>query len=403
MSICSVESKSSFSSCVSPIFKPFQVISDKVRKIAEAIFSYIVWIITFQMGAMQSKGSYFIIRFYQRFISCDPRDGKPFDPERLQASKGLLLRHGGVEAILEHPGHNSSIHCMTFKSNDFMQALCPEGVQEIQVQYKGKIKRALLNPPETVKKFHFPIVSSRMQDGSIQRVAILPDRCPSRNPPHILHSHSPGRSMCMDRKLVGQYLAAGYDLTIWDPRGTAESTGKASEGGYYLDADLVFQHLQAQGIDPARIYASGFCEGASMATYLKQKYHHLGVHLIASNPYTSMEEVLKQNGFLGKLAARYGVEGITDRSIQEVTQDYFNNVEKLKNLPSSEGKCIIIHTDTDTMMPRGTATRMIEAFGNAGPPAIEILSIHPNPKENGHLQPPTEREDVWRRFVQVVV
>ena len=138
-----------------------------------------------------------------------------------------------------------------------------------------------------------------------------------------------------------------------------------------------------------------------MAAYLKNKYHHRNLHFIASNPYTSMKEVVEGYGWLGRIGAMYGMEAIQDPTIS-VPQDFFDNVKKLQNLPRSDGKCIFIHTDTDDMMPKGTVSKLIEAFDNAGP-VHEILRVHTNPKENGHLQPPYEDPLVWRRYIHLVI
>lgn len=206
--------------------------------------------------------------------------------------------------------------------------------------------------------------------------------------------------MCMDRKLIGQHLAAGYDITVWDPRGTAESTGTPTEGGYYLDAEAVFEEIARQ-VPINRIYVTGFCEGAAIAAHLKKTYHERGVHFVASNPYTSMTEVVQSYGPIGRMGAHFGMKALQHPNCN-IVQDGFDNIAKLQNLPHSDGKCILIHTDTDTMMPRGSVSKMITAFDHAGP-VHEILRVHPNPKENGHLQPPTHDLAVWNRYINLVV
>ncbi|MBX7066864.1 MAG: alpha/beta hydrolase [Parachlamydiales bacterium] len=383
------------------IFAPIRYIAEKVRKIAEAIFGYLLRIVTFQMGEMRVSGAYYVMRMYQKLFSYDPREEKPFDPQRLEQSKNFLLGFGGTERRAQSADGGSNVHFITFKSADFFAKFAELGSHPIDITYEGRPRRALLDPPEdAAAKFYFPIVNITMLDGTIRKGALLPERCASANPPHILNFHSPGRSMCMDRRFVGQCLAAGYDVTISDQRGTAESTGIPSEGGYYLDAEAVYLALIQEGIQPNQIYASGFCEGAAIAAHIKQKYHAQGVHFIASNPYTSMREVVEGYGCLGRMAVRYGEQALKDPNI-EIPQDCFDNELKLRNLPHSEGKCIFIHTDTDNMMPHGSVNRLIAAFDGAGP-VHEILRIHPNRAENGHLQPPYEDPLVWRRFVEVV-
>lgn len=379
---------------------PIYWISEKVKNFCEAIFGYLLRIVIFQLGEMRRMGAPIIMRIYQR-LSSDPREEKPFDPKRLEDSKQFLIRFGGVEKFVPAADGAAQIHVMTFKSSDFFDSFRNLGSTPLDVLHEGRERRVLLNPPlEDAAKFFLPIIDVRMDDGTLKKGALLPESPNTNPPPHIFDCHSPGRSMCMNRRYLGVHLAAGYNVTIWDPRGTAESTGIPSEGGYYLDAEAAFQTLINENIPPDRIYVAGFCEGASVAAHLKRKFHDRGVHFIASNPYTSIKDVIEGYGWFGKLAASFGLKAIQDPQIA-APQDYFDNVEKLRNLPRSEGKCVFLHTDTDKMMPLGTVQKLCEAFGNAGP-IHEILRAHPNPKENGHLQPPYEDPVVWRRYVQVV-
>lgn len=394
-------SNCSYQSFDAIVFAPIRFVTQKVRRVAEAVFGYLLRIITFQMGEMQVTGAYYVMRLYQKLFSYDPREEKPFDPERLERSKSFLLSFGGAEGHVQAADGGSNVHFIRFKSADFFAKFAQLGSHPINIRYEGRSRRALLDPPEdAAAKFYFPIIEIAMLDGSIRKAALLPDQRTCNDPVEICDFHSPGRSMCMNRKWVGQCLGAGFNLTISDQRGTGESTGKPSEGGYYLDAEAVFGTLINDGIPHNQIYVSGFCEGAAVAVHLKKKYHHLGVHLIASNPYTSMKEVVQGYGFLGRLAIEYGEQALKDPNIQ-IPQDCFDNEAKLRDLAPSLGKSIFIHTDTDKMMPSGTVSRLIAAFDHAGP-VHEILRAHPNPNENGHLQPPYEDPLIWRRLVQVI-
>lgn len=386
----------------SPICAPLRFLIQKVYELATAVFGYILRIVTFQLGMQNVTGAYWIMRIYQKLCSYDPRDQKPFDRARLDRSTEFLISCGGRPEEVYGADGGSVVQLMSYKPEDFFEYFREQGSTPIPVIFEGRARRALIDPPEEdAAKFSLPLLDITMPDGTARRGALLPDQCQSEHPPHIFYFHSPGQSMNMPRGIIGKFVLAGYEATFFDYRGTVDSTGVPSEGGYYRDAEAVLEYILRQGVPANRIYALGFCKGAGVATHIKKLYHHQGLHLVAANPYTSIKEVFEGYGWLGKLAAYFGIDALKDPNI-DVPQDYFNNVEKLKNLPQSEGKLIIIHTDTDTMMPRGTASKMIEAFDNAGP-VHELLRIHPNPNVNGHLQPPYEDDLIWRRLVHIIV
>lgn len=398
------EARSTCSSIVDTCLAPYTFIAEKVRALAEAIFGYLLRIITFQLGEINVYGAPTVIRLYQKLVSCDPREERPFDPDRLRRSKDFLLDFCGVRDRVAMPvDGGEGVHYCTFTSANFFNKFRELGAQLIDVNHEGRARRAFLNvDPEIAAKFYFPVIDITLLDGSVQKGVLLPDACTSPNPPHIVYFHSPGRSMYMDRRLIGQFLAANYDLTVSDLRGTAESSGSPSEAGYYADADAILQAVLAQPNGPAmnRIYASGYCEGAAIAAHLKQKYHAQGLNYIACNPYTSMREVVESYGFWGRMAARYGARSLLGH-IPGIAEDCFDNVAKLRNLPRSTGQCLFVHTEPDDMVPRGSVARMIEAFDHAGP-VHEILRIHPNPDENGHMQFPLDDDRIFRRVVQYV-
>ncbi|HSX11442.1 MAG TPA: hypothetical protein VLF94_07000 [Chlamydiales bacterium] len=387
---------------------PVKWCCDKIRKLAEMIFGYLLRITTFQLGVINERGTYPIMRIFQR-ISSDPREERPYDPKRLEISRRLLIELGGVEGFVPAADGHANVHHMHFRSADIFNRFALLGAQRIDVMYHGKRRKALLNPPHILSKFRVPMVPYRMANGQRVQVALLPQApTPNERPRVILRCHSPGRAMCMNRSEILRDLLAGHDVMIWDPRGTAKSTGTPSEGGYYLDVETIYQRLIALGYQSHEIYVFGFCKGAACATHLIRKYHADGINGILSNPYTSMKDVVEGYGWLGRLGARYGLKAIqsTDPEItRRVRQDGFDNVAKLRNLPhrvGPGGKLIIIHTNTDKMMPYGTADKLFDAFDDAGP-IVPILRTHPNPRINGHMEPPDQDTRVQRRLYREIV
>ncbi len=398
MSVGPVQTTRSF--WQTPCCAPVRWVSDKIAAVARAIFGYLVRIITFQLGEMRTRGASTIIRIYQKF-TYDPRDAKPFDPKRLEESRKLLLAIGGQEVYLTPDDRGARIHCMTFKSADFYRAFTEAGAELWNVQYKGKPRRVFLNPPPFAEKFYLPIIPVTMPNGQVVKGALLPEA-----PPHpgerkvIHHSHSPGRSFLMERRAIALFLASGIDVAVYDPRGTVHSTGTASEGGYYLDADRVYRHLLSQNYRHNQIFASGYCEGGACAAYLKKKYHDQGVHFIGSNLYTSMKDVVEARGWIGRIAAKYGLPAIQDPKLN-VEQDFFDNVNKFKRLRPSAGSFIIMHTTPDYTVGPASSQTIFQAIGGAGP-VHEIGCVENDTAKDGHMTPPYQKEYPLFRLLQAM-
>lgn len=381
------------------IYQPIQSIQTKVEALAKKVFGYLVRILTFQLGVIHTPGAYWIIRLFQKWNS-DPREKRPFDRQRLQSSKQLLQNFGCKEHTLVSKDAAANIHIMTCLSKDVFQAFKDKGAEPIEITYKNKPRKALLNPPpEVIQKFRLNMIPIEVERGKVCLGALLPEAPKTKTFPHILYFHSPGRSMAMDRVFLLLHLLAGYDVTVCDLRGTAESTGTPSEGGYYLDAEAVLDHVR-ESRPLNEIYVAGYCQGAAVAAHLKKKHHAEGLHYIASNPFTSYREVLENKGVLGKCAARFGLHAIKTPHLAHLEDD-FDNVKKLSNLPVSAGKFIFIHTAGDSLMPRRTVHELCKAVDGAGP-IHEILRSPLNKRENGHMKPPHEDEEVWHRYVQYV-
>ena len=388
------------------ICSPIRSISDKVQRLAQISFGYILRIAVFQLGTLKTRGAAYFIRTYQYFA----QDKGPFDIERLFRSKKLLIEFGGIEATVFPADGKAEIKCMTFRSSDFFAYIEQLGGCKEIIQYEGEERTVIIPTPNKnsehlfskLQKFHLPLIDI----GSRQAILLPPAPIlePNQVPPFILRSHSPGRSMYTERRFLGQHLATGYDVCLWDPRGTIESLGTASEGGYYLDLAAVFDHMVQLKVPPHRIYLSGYCEGAGVNAYIKKEYHDRGVHFIAENPFHNLLSVVKHVSILGQLFGSFAFPELQakDPAIKSrVNQDGFDIEAKFSNLPVSEGKFILIHTNTDRCIPKNAIQRLRASIGNAGP-YIEIERIHPNPKIDGHMQPPTEDLNVWRRYIEVV-
>lgn len=401
---------------------PLKWIASKIQLLIQKFFGYFLRLSVFQLGEYKRPLSYAMMRLYQ-ILNCDPRDEKPVSHERLTLSMNLLMQFGGVETVVVPEDGKAEVRLMTFKASEFLRRIEQMGGQKIPIVLRDENgqpqNRFAIVPAVGISHEQFGALITKLKkfslssidigiNNAVQKAILLPENPPippDQTTPMIIRFHSPGRSMAMDRKFIGLHLGAGYDICIFDPRGTIDSQGVPSEGGYYLDSDAVYKHVRNLGYPAGRIYLSGYCKGGATAAYLKQKYHAEGVHFIAENPFNALVDLAKNQNFVGHYFAEKAMPEIIsdDPSITRlVPQDGFNLEKKFQNLPLSNGKFILIPTDNDKIVPPHSVQKIRQAIGQSGP-YFEIMRNHPNPKANGHMQPPIEDPKVWHRYVQVVV
>jgi fermentation-respiration switch protein FrsA (DUF1100 family) len=193
------------------------------------------------------------------------------------------------------------------------------------------------------------------------------EKFPERKRACFLRCHSPGRSYGMDQKYVGYHLSLKRDLCLFNHRGTHRSRGKPSEGGYYLDADSLFQELQnTHSYKPEQIWVAGFCLGAAVAAYLKAKYHEQGIHYVGENTFTSLESAIRHQIWPVRVMGIIGIDEIrsSDPAITSlVEQDSFNTLHKFNKLKKQSGSfAIIIETFGDDILPRNSSLDLFSAI-----------------------------------------
>lgn len=93
----------------------------------------------------------------------------------------------------------------------------------------------------------------------------------------------------------------GFVSYGFDYRGYGNSGGFPSEGGLYLDADAIYEHvISREGLRPQDILAFGVSLGSGPAAYIASR-HPIGTLALLS-PYTSIPNVVRGMGLLGLLA-----------------------------------------------------------------------------------------------------
>lgn len=393
-----------------------------IEKLIRKVFGFILRLSVFQLGEYQYPLSYYLMRLFQ-IVNCDPRERAGINLKRLEESKNLLRSFGGIEGIVYPEDGEAEIHYMSFTPERALARIREMGGEkrkakwidsEGKVEWRDAIFPATPIPSEQfhrlvydLKKFGLPFYE-QLEDsnGAIQPAFILPEGPQTKEgeTPCILRLHSPGRGMVMDRKFL-RWVFAGCSAYIMDPRGTLESRGTPSEGGYYLDADAVFKKILRDGHPYEQIYVSGYCEGAAIGAWLIKKYHHLGIHFIAENPFNSLYDMVKGYNRLGKWTANYIFPEILSHEpsiISKTSQDGFNNETKLRGLAPSKGKFILMHSHCDRTNPPDSIQKLEKAIGNEAGPLYIYQRIHPNPRFDAHMQPPSECEKAWKWIAKMM-
>lgn len=405
-----------------PIFHPIKWFSGLLERVTRVVFGTILRASCFQLGVYKNPFSYRLMRLYQKAMS-DPREETPLDYDRLRLSQSLLIYFGGIEAALypedgNLPDHKVVIRCMSFTAKRFFDRIESLGGVKQEVSYQGEMRHVILpkenaDPAQykkllsSLKKFSLPSIKIDTKEGEKEAI-LLPyqaKRVDPNAPPVVIDCHSPGRSKDMGRTIAARHLAAGIDFIGWDPRGTIDSLGEPSEGGYYLDMDAVYQHAISLHYAPHQIYILGYCGGAALASWAKQKYHKDGIHFIAENPFNSMRDMIKNQNRLTNYLADTCLPEIssTDPEItRRVQQDGFDLERKFRGLSESRGSFIFLDTDNDRVVPPRSVDRLIEAIGKAGPIFRKTL-INPNPKSNGHMLRPLENNGIWKWYADLIV
>ncbi len=401
----------------------YNALCKKTKKIAQAIFGYFARILVFQLGAMDSKGSVCVIGCFETGKPVYRKD-KVIDPTRLNEGKKFLekWKEEGGEDVKATGQTKNTIHTMSFKASTFFKKFEGLKAERTTCTFNGEKRNCLLPPEATDKetkntedfekalqKFGVSFKTVKINDIEC-KAALLPEtnrelEKTEEEPICILHTHSPGRSMCMDRKVIWLHLAAGYDITVWDPRGTEGSVGRATEKGIYLDAEAVYQQVKNK-YAAQNIYLSGFCQGAAINAHLFKAHIDERVNFVAHNTFSSMKALFEHQGYcgLGKLTAKYGLEALKDSDDTDAIQDGFDTQEKFKNIKekkSRTNKVILIDTDKDYFVPEKSTEVLESSLKDKVESIKRITNVHgPTEKKSAHALPPYENEATWAEYVK---
>lgn len=325
------------------------------------------------------------------------QDGMKIDTMhiRYQNVKACIEKNGGIirkSVPVSKSDGTYTIH--RFSGEEYVDMIIPkEGAAEWESFYQS-----------TLHHFKLEKASIVLENGKTVQ-GFITNHWEKKNTPRpkegqcFLRCNSPTESYAMAKADIMRRIFLGQDVFCFDYRGTWKSEGIPSEGGYYLDAEAVFEKAQKL-YRHDQIWIDGFCEGGAVANYLFTKYQGLGINLFMQNPFDTMSNVLSQQASFAPL----GIDGIKsgDPAIEAlVHEDGFDNLRKLEKLAGCEKKgcAIIISTDTDRIVGPDAHRHVVEAMRKVAAVTFEIVFSPEDRISDGHRRDVLADRKTWQLLV----
>jgi len=180
----------------------------------------------------------------------------------------------------------------------------------------------------------------------------------------VLICNSNQGNMSHSSEIMKNMHALGYQVCTFDYSGFGKSWGIPSEQQLYDDASYMVAFLR-QSYQPEDIIVYGYGLGATIATYVARRYSIPTVILVS--PFPSIASILTN-------PLRYA-------------QIFFQDFKIMDYLPGYKGKSLLIHSQTDEIIPYDSITNL-----------IQYSTVH-IPTTGSHFNTDVPWENV-RRFIE---
>lgn len=196
-----------------------------------------------------------------------------------------------------------------------------------------------------------------------------------------------GRSMPMDKAFIGLHLAAGFNFAI------PEWRENFLEGGFFHDAEAVYQEVLKEGFAPQRIKTTAHCRSTFAASRLKELHHAEGLDAILIHPPSSLSDVVANQKWPANKIGLLGVPEIEKNGID------FNTIQRIRNLPPGPGRLCIIISEGDKTLPKDTAKKFEEAAQHANCQYRLILEKHKEGGSDPHFGEPLKNPEILMPYL----
>ena len=218
-------------------------------------------------------------------------------------------------------------------------------------------------------------------DGTTLAGWFIPTAEPDR--PSVILMDGYGQSRASLLPQAGYLHAAGYNVLLFDFRGTGESDGTFTFGiNEPLDVRGAVTYLLDQpGVDPDHVAVQGVSLGASIAILAAAEDARIRA-VVAESAFTSLHAMIKQDFTRYSHLPRVPFAQLAVAWMQWRTGGSVAAVNPLRAVSGLEGRPLLLISDSrDEVVPAGSAERL---FG-AAPGPKELWTIEGTEHANGFL------------------
>lgn len=286
--------------------------------------------------------------FFSRLFGNKVGSFKPFDPKIAQKSLDRFVALGAdVEFVTPRDG-KGKVQMMTFCAQALEAKIVSVGGTWEKRTIDGKEVFAIVPPEketdgwrdlkEKLSHFHWREVEGMLITCE-EAEKVNGSNC-------FLYAGSTSSSFAAHWKRAGFYLGAKQDLCFFDNGNIWKNEGRpVSEGGFYLEAEAVYEKLQAKySLD--QLWVGGSCGGAPVAAYLKWRHHGEGINFFTEDSFPNFNDFKTPVSCLMPWVK--GSLGGTTEMENPPPEWQFSVDQMWKDLPLSEkGKMVVIQLNED--------------------------------------------------------
>lgn len=392
---------------------PLRYLIDKVKLVFQKFLGFFLRITIFMHGVYND--SWLTRQIVELYKSGCERSRAPFDAKRLESSRSVFKNLGAEIKFATTPDGNEVEYCH-IKYENVKKKIEEKGGKWVELPVQSTV-----GPKESVEVIYSDKPTKEWEDFSknvLSRMGwkeIVLDIAGKKIPAFqtakwnedqqrpeekqcFLRSHSPTSSWAAERSYTGMHLGLHADLCLYDYRGTYNSKGTPSEGGYYSDIETIYQTMRAH-YPTKKIWSSGFCLGGAVAISLLKAHNDEGLNLVTENTFDKIEKVVNRYPWPFRALGRFALPQIQANVRSKVPQDFFNSVGKLESLSPAKdaGTRIIINSHPDTMMEEDAKHKLCSAAQKSGKTFQFVHTGHGH--KNGHSLNPLDDPKIWEGYV----